>query len=126
MLAAALLTAFAALGNAIAGRLAGDRRDERVPLVEVAQQDSDRCLILLFAAILLPLLPAEWYARMSTIQTYERTYPRSDASTAWGWRSIWPCIGSTGGLRIFSAIHVLAVRARPHQCSRFALASTSR
>jgi probable O-glycosylation ligase (exosortase A-associated) len=84
MLAAAVLTAFAALGTQSRGALLGIGAMSVFLWLKSRSKILTGVVIGLFAVILLPLLPEEWYARMSTIQTYEQDQSAIGRLNAWG------------------------------------------
>jgi len=84
MLAAAVLTAFAALGTQSRGALLGIGAMSLLLWLKSRSKALTGVVIVLFVLILLPLLPAEWYARMSTIQTYESDLSAQGRLNSWG------------------------------------------
>ena len=73
-------------GNAIARRLAGDRRDEPCSSwLKSRSKILTGILIVVFAAITLPMLPEEWYARACRrFETYEQDASALGRLNAWG------------------------------------------
>ena len=84
MLASSVLTAFAALGTQSRGALLGIGAMSVLLWLKSRSKILTGVLILLFAAILLPLLPPEWYARMSTIENYEQDRSAQGRINSWG------------------------------------------
>jgi probable O-glycosylation ligase (exosortase A-associated) len=84
MLASAVLTAFAALGTQSRGALLGIGAMSVFLWLKSRNKILTGVVIGLFAAILLPLFPEEWYARMSTIQSYERDASALGRLNSWG------------------------------------------
>jgi probable O-glycosylation ligase (exosortase A-associated) len=84
MLAAALLTAFAALGTQSRGALLGIGAMSAFLWLKSRSKIMTGILIVLFAAIMVPMLPEQWYARMSTIQSYEQDQSALGRLNAWG------------------------------------------
>ena len=120
MLAAAVLTAFAALGTQSRGALLGIGAMTVFLWLKSRSKILTGVLIALFAAIVLPMLPEEWYARMSTIQTYEQDASAQGRLNAWGMAFNMALHRLTGGgFESFQQLHVLAIRARPQQRARF-------
>lgn len=83
MLASAVLTAFAALGTQSRGALLGIGAMTVFLWLKSRSKILTGVVIALFAAILLPMLPEEWYARMSTIQSYDQDASAQGRLNAW-------------------------------------------
>ncbi|MET0682013.1 MAG: putative O-glycosylation ligase, exosortase A system-associated, partial [Casimicrobiaceae bacterium] len=84
MLAAALLTAFAALGTQSRGALLGIGAMSVFLWLKSRSKIMTGIAIALFAVIMVPMLPEEWYARMSTIRSYEQDQSALGRLNAWG------------------------------------------
>ncbi len=84
MLAAALLTAFAALGTQSRGALLGIGAMSVFLWLKSRSKIMTGIVIALFAAIMVPMMPEQWYARMSTIQSYEQDQSALGRLNAWG------------------------------------------
>ena len=82
-LAAAGLTAIAALGTQSRGALLG--MGAMTTFLWLKSRSKFMTAIVIGAALLvaLPLMPAEWYARMSTIQSYEQDASAQGRFNAW-------------------------------------------
>ena len=83
MLAAAVLTAFAALGTQSRGALLGMGAMTVFLWLKSRSKILTGILIALFVAIALPMLPESWYARMSTIKNYEQDDSALGRINAW-------------------------------------------
>ncbi len=84
MLAAAVLTAFAALGTQSRGALLGIGAMTVFLWLKSRSKILIGILIALFVAIALPMLPETWWQRMSTIQTYDQDASAEGRINAWG------------------------------------------
>ncbi len=84
MFAAAPLTALAALGTQSRGALLGIGAMTVFLWLKSRSKIVTAIVIVLFALVALPLLPESWYARMSTIQTYEEDASARGRLNAWG------------------------------------------
>lgn len=84
LLAAAVLSTFAALGTQSRGALLGVGAMTTFLWLKSRSKVMTGILIALFIAVLLPLLPEEWYSRMSTIQSYDQDASALGRINAWG------------------------------------------
>lgn len=83
VLVAAVLTTFAALGTQSRGALLGVASMATFLWLKSRSKVMTGILIALFVAILVPLLPAEWWARMSTINAYDQDASAVGRINAW-------------------------------------------
>ena len=93
MLAAAVLTAFAALGTQSRGALLGIGAMTAFLWLKSRSKIMTGILIALFVAMMLPMMPESGMRACRRSRRTTRTIPRRDGSTRGGWRSIWRCIG---------------------------------
>lgn len=83
LLAAAVLTALAALGTQSRGALLGMVAMTAFLWLKSRSKIMTGILIAVSVAALLPFLPEEWYARMSTIRSYEQDASAMGRINAW-------------------------------------------
>ena len=83
LLAAAVLTAFAALGTQSRGALLGVGAMAVFLWLKSRRKVMTGILIALFITLLVPLMPEEWHARMSTITTYQQDASALGRINAW-------------------------------------------
>jgi len=83
MLVAAVLSTFAALGTQSRGALLGVAAMSTFLWLKSRSKVLTGVLILLFAVVMLPLMPETWWARMSTINTYEQDASAVGRLNAW-------------------------------------------
>ena len=83
LLGAAVLTTFAALGTQSRGALLGVGAMAAFLWLKSRSKFMTAILIVLFVAVMVPLLPEEWYARMSTIKSYDQDASALGRINAW-------------------------------------------